>query len=125
MLKIKPFDSYAVVFVVKNRLLMNPWCSQFSTKTATLCCRRPTVSISPIVFNMFVYLSVVLLPFVNLPNIGSTLFLNVTQLNILLAISLLQTEGGLIRVSQSFVTVPGYHINLNYGQEPISSDLNH
>lgn len=58
---------------------MNTFSRNYQTnKTATLCSRLPTVSISPILFNMFVYLSVALLPFDNLPNIGSALCLNVT-----------------------------------------------
>lgn len=50
---------------------MNTFCCLSQTnKTATLRSRLPTVSISPIFFNMFVYLSAVLLPFVNLRNVG-------------------------------------------------------
>lgn len=67
-MKIKPFDFCLVVFVEKNKLRVNTLCHSFHTnKTATLCSRLPTVSIAPIVFNMFVYLSVVILLFVNVP----------------------------------------------------------
>lgn len=102
-LKIRLFDSCLVVFVVKNRLL-NSFCRNFQTKkTATLCSRRPTVSISPILSNMFVYPSLVLPPFVNLDNIGRAFCLNVTQFKYPCSSSQ-HTDGGLIRVSQSFVT---------------------
>lgn len=71
MLKIKPFHPCLVVFVVRNGRLMNKFCCKFQTnKTATLWSRLPTVSISPIFFNMFVYLPAVPLPFVNLHDVG-------------------------------------------------------
>lgn len=52
---------------------------------------------------MFVYLSVVLLPFVNLDDTGRAFCLNVSQFKYPCS-GLLQTEGGLIGVSQSCVT---------------------
>lgn len=105
MLKIMPFDLCLVVFVVKNELLMNSFCRNLQTnKTATLWSRLPTVSISPILFIMFVYLSAVLLPFVSLHNIGRASCFIVTQFKYPLWFSLLQTERALIRVSQSCVT---------------------
>lgn len=62
------------------------------------------------------------------PQYCSTFCPNLMHLKYPPCFTLLQTEGGLIRrlpkPCDCFNT-PGYRINLNYGQEPISSDLNH
>lgn len=84
---------------------MNTFCRNLKTsKTATLCSRRPTVSSSQILFNMCVYLSDVLLPFVSPHNIGRASRFNAMQFKHPPWCSLLQTERAPIRVSQSCVT---------------------
>lgn len=105
LLKINPIDSCLAAFVVKNGLLMNTFVAISKPTKLPLCVADVPLFISPqsclMCFLICPWCYCLLLIF---PNIGRELCLNVLPVKHPPCFSLLQTEGGLITVFQSFVT---------------------